>query len=203
MTTTRMFNKQAQKPVTTSSKHPAPFCLRLSHEERMILEKAAGDKPLGTYIRSCLFTEAVTKRRKSRRASSPQQKVIAQLFAALGQKRIPQNIAQLAQAAQDNPHHFTVDLCTVLTSAHQDVKTIRMMLVKASGKRFSTSLSHAALQQVLERFDALKVCDDINAIAKAIHVDAFILSSEIEALISTFCADLHQISVMLTDIVGE
>ena len=53
------FNKLAAKP---EQKHPKPFSLRLSFDERGILEHDAAGKALGAYIRERLFSEDVTPR---------------------------------------------------------------------------------------------------------------------------------------------
>lgn len=42
---------------------PAPFSLRLTHEERSRLEYDAGDQPIGAYIRSKLFDDAQPRQR--------------------------------------------------------------------------------------------------------------------------------------------
>ena len=54
-----MFEKNgaASKKDSTS----APFSLRLTFEERALLEQAAGDMPLGAYIRSKLFEGEITE----------------------------------------------------------------------------------------------------------------------------------------------
>ena len=40
-----------------------PFTIRLTTDERALLEKQAGDQPLSIYIRACLSGSHVSKRR--------------------------------------------------------------------------------------------------------------------------------------------
>ncbi|MES9861442.1 MAG: hypothetical protein ABW157_18035 [Candidatus Thiodiazotropha sp. LLP2] len=61
------FNLHANDLKPEKPSRPSPFCLRLSREERALLERAAGDLPLGTYIRKRLLNDAVASRRKVRK----------------------------------------------------------------------------------------------------------------------------------------
>ncbi len=56
----------AQKP-RQKAKRAAPFCIRLTAEERAYLEELAGDEPLGGYIRRELLGNRATRRRKLRK----------------------------------------------------------------------------------------------------------------------------------------
>ena len=81
-----------QKP----DKTPAPFCLRLSKEERARLEHDAGDMPLGAYVRSCLFDNPTPRKRRMKRPVKDHE-ILAQLLTKLGASRMANNLNQLAQ----------------------------------------------------------------------------------------------------------
>jgi len=138
-TPTQQFNQQAQRPAQKSTT-PKPFCIRLSQEEREILERQAGRVPLGRYIRARLLGDTATKRRKTRKASGDAQKLLGQLLAALGQSRVRQNLAHLSTATL-HAELFTAELCAVIATAQEDVARLRGLLITAN--RNYTSVQNA------------------------------------------------------------
>ncbi len=116
----------------TRSKHPAPFSLRLSAEERAFLEERAGDQPLGAYIRECLLGENATKRRKSRKPTVDDKK-LALLLAQLGQSRMPSNLNQLAKAANTGTLDVSRDIEQELKDACGAIMAMRDALIIALG----------------------------------------------------------------------
>tara|TARA_A200000113_G_C8862255_1_gene353668 strand:- start:1842 stop:2087 length:246 start_codon:yes stop_codon:yes gene_type:complete len=56
----------------TKTKKPTPFSLRLSVEERQLLDELAGTKPLGAYVRETLLSNA--KPRKGRTSRPKKEK---------------------------------------------------------------------------------------------------------------------------------
>lgn len=48
-------------------KHPPPFSLRLTADERALLDKRAGGRSIGAYIRKVLFGDAASPRKVERR----------------------------------------------------------------------------------------------------------------------------------------
>jgi hypothetical protein len=78
-----------------------PFSLRLSFDERSQLESAAGDMPLGTYIRKKLLDEKTEPRRTMKRARSPvkDDKALARLLSELGKAHLANNLNQIADRA--------------------------------------------------------------------------------------------------------
>lgn len=55
-----------QSASATKRKRPAPFSIRLSEDERGLLERKAGSRPLGRYIRAKLLGDDETPRKAAR-----------------------------------------------------------------------------------------------------------------------------------------
>ena len=117
--------------------HP-PFSLRLSTDERQLLEAQAGNKPLGVYIRERLFGEEATKRRKSRKPSVDN-KVVAELTAQLGRSRIPSNLNQLAKAVNTGTLQVTHATEEDLQSACAAIVAMYEALITALDVKASSS----------------------------------------------------------------
>ncbi len=118
-----------------NNKIPAPFSLRLTFEERAALEKEAGNKPLGAFIRSKLFrgSEAPRKQRTRSRKPLKDDKALAELLGKLGQSRLASNINQLAKASNTGSLPVTPDTEQALQNACNDVRVMRMLLMQALG----------------------------------------------------------------------
>jgi hypothetical protein len=76
---------------------PAPFSLRLTFEERAALEQAAGDMPLGAYIRAQVFKDGKTRKRRRYKRPVKDHQALGQLLGALGEARLANNLNQLAR----------------------------------------------------------------------------------------------------------
>ena len=125
------FNASARK---TPEKRSNPFSIRLSDVQRQKLEKVAGGKPLGVYMRSLIFGDdgALTPH-KVRPVDDPQ--ALAQALGLLGQSRIANNLNQLAKAANTGALPVTPEICRELSQACKDVQELRVLLIKALGGR--------------------------------------------------------------------
>lgn len=121
-----------------TKKRPSPFPVRLSPSERTYLEGKAGGLALGTYIRQELLKDFDGKQRQPRkRLHKPdinQQKVSA-LLAGLGQSRIPNNLNQLAKAANFGTLETSEDVEKQLLDACAAVEAMREALFVALGLR--------------------------------------------------------------------
>lgn len=119
-------------------KRPSPFPVRFSEDERAYLEKLAGDLSLGSYIRQELLKDFGHKetqaRRKLHKPNINDQKVSA-LLAGLGQSRIPNNLNQLAKAANCGTLETTDDIEKQLEEACAAVLAMREALFMALGLR--------------------------------------------------------------------
>jgi len=83
---------------------PSPFSLRLTFEERTALEKVAGNKPLGAYIRAKLFEgeEAPRKVRTRTRKPVQDERALGQLLGELGKARL----ANTRSVLSGDPYDF-------------------------------------------------------------------------------------------------
>lgn len=121
------FNKIAK------GKTPPPFSLRLTFEERAKLEEAANGVPLGAYIRSILFDQALPKVRRRGTKPVADHAVLAKVLAALGSSRLSSNMNQVAKAMHTGSLPVTPDTESELRQACADIAAMRQMLVKALG----------------------------------------------------------------------
>lgn len=112
---------------------PAPFCLRLTAEQRAFLEDQAGNLPLGTYIRQRLLGEKPQRRNGKRPLKD--QKALAQVQAMLGASRISSNLNQLAKAMNSGSLPVNRETRAAILQACEDIAFMRQELVRALGLR--------------------------------------------------------------------
>ncbi len=114
-------------------KYPPPFSLRLTFEERAILERAAGNMPIGAYVRSRLFDGAVPLRRARGKRPVKDQRALGQVLGELGKSRLANNLNQLARAANTGSLPVTPETEKALREACGDVREMRDALICALG----------------------------------------------------------------------
>lgn len=114
---------------------PPPFSLRLTFEERAALDSAAGDMPLGAYIREKVLDGQSGVPRQRRRVKRPvkDQQELARLMAMLGSSRLSSNLNQLAHHANCGSLAMTPDTEASLQQACKDVRFMRFVLMRALG----------------------------------------------------------------------
>ena len=83
--------------------YPSPISVRFSDEERALLEDAAGDLTLSTYIKYRLFGDMVKIRTRSKKPVKDQAQ-LAQLLAWFGQSRMKNNATQIADYLNSMAH---------------------------------------------------------------------------------------------------
>lgn len=120
---TKNFNKSKPKP--------APFSLRLTLEERAILEKAAGNTPLGAYIRARLLNDAQSYLRKRQKRPIKDHQALGHVLGELGKARLANNLNQLAKAANIGALLVTPDTEKAIQEACLAVQHMRTMLMMA------------------------------------------------------------------------
>jgi hypothetical protein len=118
-----------------NSKLAVPFCLRLTFDERAALEKEAGNKPLGAYIRSKLFHGSEAPRRVRTRTRKPlkDERALGKLLGELGKARLANNLNQLAKAVNMGSLPVTPDTEKALQRACMAIQDMRDLLMQALG----------------------------------------------------------------------
>ena len=106
---------------------------RLTFEERAALDAAAGDQPLGRYIRAQMLGDMAAKRKPYGKAPVKDQRALGRVLAELGQARLANNLNQLAKAVNSGSLPVTPETEDYLRAACQDVRQIRADLVGALG----------------------------------------------------------------------
>ncbi|WP_019960653.1 hypothetical protein [Woodsholea maritima] len=124
---------QFDKATGKVGKTPAPFSLRLTFEERAMLDRMAGDRPLGAFIRKQLFGDNATPRTLHQRKPGQDKKALAQALSVLGQSRLSSNINQIAKAAHLGSLPVGPELDDELKAACADIRAMRDALISALG----------------------------------------------------------------------
>ena len=128
--------KQSFTKSTRPDKRPAPFSFRLSADERALLERKAGQRTLGSYIRAKLLGDDVTPRKASR-APTIDHALLGQVLGMLGKSDQVRCLFMLLVAAEAGSIELADDENAVLTRACDEVHEMRGLLVKALGLRGS------------------------------------------------------------------
>lgn len=114
-------------------KRASPFSIRFSDAERNRLDVDAGDMPLGAYIKSRLFGPGVAPVRRTRRPSVDRM-MLSGLLGKLGASRLPQNMNQIAKAANLGTLPVMPETEAEIRQACYDIAVMRLTLMKALGK---------------------------------------------------------------------
>jgi len=131
----------AHRPKPERKKHPPPFSIRFTDEERARLNRDAGTLSLAAYIRLKLFAgdePPPTKRkptRKVRPKPSAELAVLGHMLGGLGQSRLASNLNQIAKAANMGALPVSPDLEQELFAACAAVQSMRQDLTAALGVR--------------------------------------------------------------------
>lgn len=115
------------------TKQTSPFCLRLTPEERAMLEHEAAGLPLGEYIRDRVFDVNRAKRRSRNKRPAKDHRLLSQLLGELGRSRLSNNLNQLAKTANCGLLILTPEVKTALLNACADIRHIREALMKSLG----------------------------------------------------------------------
>ena len=125
------FNDLANKKVESK---PAPFSLRLSFDERGILEHDAAGQALGAYIRERLFGEDVTPRTTRGKFPVKDHAALGRVLGALGASRLSANLNQLAKAVNTGSLPVTPETEEELRKACAAVIAMRQDILSALGR---------------------------------------------------------------------
>ena len=122
------------KPETDASKYPPPFSIRLTFEERARLDADRGRASLAAHIRDRLFGEDVTPRKKPGNSPIKDAESLGRVLGALGGSRLSSNLNQLAKAVNTGSLPVTPETEADLVAACEEVKALRIDLLRALGK---------------------------------------------------------------------
>ena len=125
------FNAAAK---SNAPKYPPPFSLRLTFEERALLEKSAAGMSLGAYIRSQLFGDQATPRRTRGRFPVKDHASLGRVPGQLGASRLSANLNQLARAVNTGILPVTPETDEALQEACAAIEEMRAELLQALGK---------------------------------------------------------------------
>lgn len=114
-------------------KTPTPFSLRLSEEERAMLETAASGMPLGPFIKAKLFDGDLAPRRTRGQAPVKDHAALARALGLLGNLRLANNLNQLAKAVNMGTLPLSPEVEEELMATCAAVLAIRRELMKALG----------------------------------------------------------------------
>lgn len=119
------------KNFNKSKAYPPTFSLRLTFEERALLEKAAGSMPLGSFIRSQLLGKQETFPRRRSKRPVKDHEALGQVLGELGKSRLANNLNQLAKAVNTGSLPVTPDTEKTIQDACIGVQDIRSFLMIA------------------------------------------------------------------------
>ncbi|MBP5856698.1 hypothetical protein KAJ83_06740 [Marivibrio halodurans] len=111
---------------------PAPFSIRLSAKERAYLERKAGTRPLGRYIRGKLLGDEEAPR-KAARAPTIDYAMLGQVLGVLGKSELATHLCLLATAVEGGRLEMEKQDRAALREACEDVREVRALLVSALG----------------------------------------------------------------------
>lgn len=115
----------------STNKEIVPFSVRLTRREREQLGRAAGDMPVGAYIRARLFNSDNGESLASDRAPADRRNLAAQILAKLGSSELSASLRDLAEAARLGALQASPETEQALRSAVRDVAAMKALLMAA------------------------------------------------------------------------
>lgn len=119
---------------TDEPKYPPPFSIRFTFEERARLDADRGRASLASHIRECLFGDDATPRKKPGNSPIKDAEALGRVLGALGGSRLSNNLNQLAKAVNTGSLPVTPETEADLVAACEEVKALRLDLLRALGK---------------------------------------------------------------------
>jgi len=110
-----------------------PVSVRFTQEERVELERKAGNLTLSAYVRSrCIGDEAAAHRTRGKHPIKDFEE-LGRVLGALGRSQLSNNLNQLARAANSGTLGLPHETQAAIEDAADDITFIRVSLVKALG----------------------------------------------------------------------
>ncbi|MGD1881206.1 MAG: hypothetical protein ACFB11_02625 [Paracoccaceae bacterium] len=130
--------EQAPLPaVKTKPKKVAPVSVRLTQEERALLEQRAGKQSLSAYIRERVLADDVMPRRSRGLNPVKDHPALAKALRALGSSNLAHDLDQLCWAVKDGTVQLDEKSEALLRLALVSVVEMRKDLLRALGLRLS------------------------------------------------------------------
>ena len=130
--------KRSFKRAASAEKRPAPFSIRLSDQERAYLERKAGRRPLGKYIRVKLLGDQEAPR-KTTRATTIDYAMLGQVLGMLGKSEQISCLFHLLAAAEADRLALDDAEKKALFDACEEVRDMRALLITALGLKVSAN----------------------------------------------------------------
>lgn len=118
---------------STDSKRRPPLSVRLTPDERLLLEQLAGTMSLGAYIKMAALTGQRPSRVSSR--AKADQVMLARVLAALGTSQLGASLERLSYAAKNGTLYVDDTLAAKFAAACDDVRAMHLHLLEALGKK--------------------------------------------------------------------
>ena len=135
-TLTDKFVAPSAKKQAKRSSPPATVTLRLTEEERAMLETLALGSSMSAYVRKCVFAEQETTRKAYNRPEPVSDKqALAQVLGLLGGSRIANNLNQLAFHANSGSLAIDQEVVDKINEAYAHICVLRSELLKALGSK--------------------------------------------------------------------
>jgi hypothetical protein len=116
-----------------SKDYSSAFSIRLSKEERAKLDAAAGDMPIGTYIRSRLFDTPSPRRHPRKYRPDIDRAALNKLLRELGRQHIASNLNRIMKAIEDGELEIDEKLEMELRGFRADLRVLMRGIKKAMG----------------------------------------------------------------------
>ena len=129
------FKKVSAKPAKPRPKRKRPYSLsvRLSDDERALLERKAGSRPVGAYVRQKALGEQEEPRRKTRAKPSFDAALLGRLLGLLGKSDQVKVLFLLLAAAETQRVNLAEEDRAALHAACADAQEMRSTLIEALG----------------------------------------------------------------------
>lgn len=135
--TSRFAGSSQEKPqprTKPTKKRTPPLSVRISDDERALLESWAGRMPLGTYVKKRLFDGVDIKPRKARQRSVVEEyDLLARLLGTLGRTDAFRNLGKLIALVENDRLDLDDDDLQTILGACACITAMRRDLVEALG----------------------------------------------------------------------
>lgn len=117
----------------SNAKRPAPLSVRLTAQERLVLEQKAQGVGLSTYLKACALDPANAPKRLRGAKPIKDHGALAAAMARLGRSGVAETLETLATAARSGGLVVAEDTQSQLEQACRDLHEMRLLLLKAMG----------------------------------------------------------------------